>query len=345
MPSEKTNDERSREALQALSGSRTEFHSALVATIEEVRALLDAQSATAETREIRTAAELGSFAVGHIDIEKFASLQAAGPKTAPVNDVPRLEAAYRTLQALADSGDDLFIARVESGGDLRATVESALASAGRAFGAARTVDLARMGSYDRELHGSWLESFPPRLWNRREREVAPPLVVEVDGADLRAAGLADFMDGVQRIVLVVSGQAPPAALVRLITPGVLVVQTDAPDGLAPIGQAGGPGIAALVTGDACLFSHVPDSSESPGAITVSRMVDGRPKRALGSISAFQQTEDLRLLAGLATGWGLRVGAANGSVPTGDGSQAPLAGAPADQLAAWILRQANLSGLD
>ena len=169
MPSDKTNDERTGQALRALSGARTDYHSALVATIEEVRALLDAQSATAETREIRTAAELGSFAVGHIDIERFASLQASGSKAVPVSDVPRLEAAYRTLQALADSGDDLFIARVESGGDLRSTVESALARAGRAFGAARTVDLARTGSYDRELHASWLESFAPRLWNRRER--------------------------------------------------------------------------------------------------------------------------------------------------------------------------------
>jgi hypothetical protein len=34
-------------------------------------------------------------------------------------------------------------------------------------------------------------------------------VVEVDGGDLQAGGLAEFLDGAQKIVLVVRGPAPP----------------------------------------------------------------------------------------------------------------------------------------
>ncbi len=71
MPSDKPTDERAASALQVLEKAREDFRSALVATSEELRGLLDAGSATADARAERTAAELGAFAVGHIDIERF----------------------------------------------------------------------------------------------------------------------------------------------------------------------------------------------------------------------------------------------------------------------------------
>ena len=68
MPSDKTTDERVSRAQEVLAKAREEYHSALVATSEELRGLIDAGSATAEAKAERTAAELGSFAVGHIDV-------------------------------------------------------------------------------------------------------------------------------------------------------------------------------------------------------------------------------------------------------------------------------------
>jgi hypothetical protein len=339
MPSDKTTDERAARALEILGKAREDFQSALVATSEELRGLLDDGSATAEARAERTAAELGAFAVGHIDIERFASFQTTGEPVA-VSVAPRLEAASRTLRSLLEQNDDLYFLRVEPGADLRDAVSSGLGRAGRAFGAARSVELARAGKYDEVAHGGWLDSFPPALWSRRERDLAPPLVVEVDGADLRPGGLAEFLDGAQKIVLVVRGTAPPAALARLITPGLLVVQAEDPADLAVMSETVGPAIAALVTGDACRFVHLPAADGTRGRLSVHHMPASEPKRALGGISAFQQTEAMRHLAALAAGWGPAT--TQVVAPSGDGATAPLPMASAaDTLAAWILRQADM----
>lgn len=339
MPSDKTTDERASRALEIIGKAYENFHSALVATSEELRGLLEAGSATAEARAERTAAELGAFAVGHIDIERFASFQATGEPVA-VSVAPRLEAASRTLRSLLEQGADLYRVRVEPGADLRDAVSSGLGRAGRAFGAARTVEVARSGKYDEATHGGWLDSFPPALWNRRERELAPPIVVEVDGADLRPGGLIEFLDGAQKIVLVVRGAAPPAALARLVTPGLLVMQAEDAEDLAVLAETDGPAIAALVTGDASRFVHLPAADGTRGRLSVQHMPAGEPKRPLGNISAFQQTEALRHLAALAAGWS--PGTTQVVAPSGDGATAPLAVASAaDTLAAWILRQADM----
>jgi len=339
MPSEKKSEELASRALEVLGKPREEFRSTLIVTSEELRSLLDAGSATAEARAARTAAELGAFAVGHIDIEKFSSFQQKGAAV-PVSEAPRLDAASRTLRSLLELGDDLYFMRVSSGGDLRDSVSHGLGRAGRAFGAARTVELARSGKYDEEVHGGWLNSFPPSLWNRREWEVAPPLIVEVDGADLRPGGLMEYLDGNQKIVLVVRGPAPPAALARLITPGVTVLQTEDPAELSLVAEAEGPAIAALMPPDSCRFVHIPAAGEGRARLTVHHMPHEEPKRALGGISVFQQADALRHLATLAAGWGL---AAAGDVgPSGDGASGPAGAATAaDKLAAWILRQADL----
>jgi hypothetical protein len=341
MPSDKTTDERASRALEVLAKAREDYHSALVATSEELRGLLDAGSASEESRAERTAAELGSFAVGRIDIERFSSFEETGEPVA-VTEAPRLEAASRTLRSLLERGTDLYYIRVEPGSDLRDAISNGLGRAGRTFGAARTVELSRSGSYDEATHGGWMDSFPPALWSRREKQLAPPLVVEVDGTDLRPGGLTDFLDGEQKIVLVVRGAAPPAALSRLITPGVVVVQTDDPADLSVVAEAEGPAIAALVPADACRFVHLPAVDGGRGRLTVQHMPTERPKRPLGGISAFQQVEGLRHLEALAAGWGLS--APETAVPSGDGASAPApAASAADTLAAWILRQADISG--
>jgi hypothetical protein len=341
MPSDKPTDERAASALQVLEKAREDYHSALVATSEELRGMLDAGSATAEARAERTAAELGAFAVGHIDIERFASFEETG-EPVTVTEAPRIEAAARTLQSLLERGSDLYFVRVEPGSDLRDAAARALARAGRAFGAARTVELARSGKYDEGTHGGWLDSFPPFLWSRRERELAPPLVIEVDGADLRPGGLADFLDGAQKIVLVVRGPAPPASLSRLITPGMLVMQAEDPAELAVVVEAEGPAIAALVPAGACRFVHHPAAEDGAGRLTVHHMPSEEPRRSLGSISAFQQAEEMRQLAALSSGWGL--GAPELEFQSGDGASGPAPQASAaDKLAAWVLRQADISG--
>jgi hypothetical protein len=72
------------------------------------------------------------------------------------------------------------------------------------------------------------------------------------------------------------------------------------------------------------------------------MPAAEPRRALGGISAFQQAEGMRQLAVLSAGWGLAT--PEPVAPSGDGASAPApAGTAADKLAAWILRQADVSG--
>jgi hypothetical protein len=348
MPSDNT-DELARQALEALSGPRESFHSALVATLEQVRGLLDARAGSEEERTARATAELGAFAAGRIDIERFSSLSDPG-ESLDEGSAAQVERAARTLESLIERGDQVFLARVERGGDLRDTVESALAEAGRAFGAARTAELARSGRYEAERHDGLVDHFPPHRWSRQELSVAPPLVVELSGQDLRTGGLASLLDGAQKIVLVVSGKAPPAALVRLITPGVFVMQADEPESLDRLAEVEGPAVVALLSAEASRFIHYPAVNGRAGRLSVQHLPDEEPKRALGSLSAFQQTEELRHLVALGDRAG---GAAVESVQGAAAAEAAVekaAGpaveeAPADRLAAWILSQADLTGLD
>lgn len=342
MPSDTTTDERAGHAMDVLAGAREAYRSALVATNEELRGFLDAASGVSgEERAARTAGELGQFAVGRIDVERFSAFEDSGT-VVEASTSARLEAAARTLASLIEQASDLHLLRLDRGVDLREAVFEALARAGRGFGAARTVELARSGKYDETLHSGWLDRFPPSLWSARERAIAPPLVVELDGSDLRPAGLADVLDGGQKIVLLVRGAAPPAALASLITPGLTVLQVDDPADLSPVSEAEGPAIGAVVPPDACLFAHLADPAGEAGRLTVRHMPDSEPRRSIGGISVFQQVQGMRQLAALAGGRApakLEPGS-----PAGDGASAPApAGSPADKLAAWILRQADLSG--
>jgi len=326
-------DERTRDALAAVTAARDDYRSALVGTADQLRGLLLAQGGGPDAGLDRAAAELGNFATGHIDVERFASLIASDEV---LDEASRghLARAVETLESLTAAGDDVFVAQVPAGGDLSETVARALGEAGRAYGAARTAELARTGRFKAAEHGRWIDHFPPAQWSRNEREIAPPLVVSLRGEDFRAGGLADFLDGTQKIVLIVEGKSPPAALVRCLTPGVHVLQTDDPATLARIGDTEGPAIAALVPSDAARFEHRPGSDGSPRLrLTVENVPGDDPKRSLGRISAFQQAEELRLLRVL-TGATRSVGAAGDGAAGADAAPAT----DADVLAAWILGQ-------
>ncbi|UCG76859.1 MAG: hypothetical protein JSV95_06145 [Gemmatimonadota bacterium] len=329
-------------ALAAVSKQRDAFRSALALTLDQVRNGVEVQTA-GEDRAERAAVELGTFARGKIDPESFARLTAASAS----EDDSWLAPARRaldTLRALSARKDELFRVRVEPGGDLYAAVDRALAEAGRAFGAARVYELARAGRYAAAEHDPLLASFPFRRWKAAEREKAPPLVVELAGGDMVVGGLASFLDGTLKIVLIVRGESPPAPLVRLVTPGILVLQTSEPDQLSLVRTAAGPAIAALVPPEAGAFVHEPSGSDA--RVEVRHIPEKEAKRAVGQVSAFQQAEELRLLRSLAEGAPAR--SRGRSEPSAGGSPAEAAAPPADpvdKLAAWLLRQADLSDLE
>ncbi len=262
-----------------------------------------------------------------------------GTRRWPPRSWPWLRKAFETLTSLKKQGDGLFTSTCPLDGYLRGTVIKGLARAGAAFGAARAVEWALTGIAKPEGVDDPLAAYPPARWNRAERSCAPPLVVEVEGQDLRAASLGELLDGSQKIVLVVNGPAAPAPLVRLITPGVTVIQTDDPEDLATLASAPGPGVAALMPEGCARFIHV----AAPGLglsdrLVVKHLPEKEPRRALGAVSAFQQAEELRHLASLA-----------GSVEAGVTVSAERApGAPpmdeAGQLAAWLIHQADLSSV-
>jgi hypothetical protein len=283
-------------ALAAVGRQREAFRSALALTLDQVRTELDVRAAREDGTGARAAAELGRFAAGRIDPERFAALTSASAS----DDDSWLEPARRaleTLRAVKARGDRLFSAAVGPGGDLYAEVDRALADAGRAFGAARLFELARAGKYVATEHDPMLGGFPFRRWSAAERAKAPPLVVEVDGKDLVVGGLAGFLDGTVKLVLVVRGASPPAPLVRLVTPGILVLQTSEAPELELVGKTTGPAIAALVPEEAGSFLHQPAAGGA--RVEVRRIPEEEPKKGLGQISAFQQAEELGLLAALA----------------------------------------------
>ena len=80
--------------------------------------------------------------------------------------------------------------------DLARAVGQAFARAGRVFGAARLVRLARNGGYRPEEHDDWLVELPFTAWTAAERDLAPPLLVELNGTELRPSAV-DVCSGVE----------------------------------------------------------------------------------------------------------------------------------------------------
>jgi len=338
-------DPRIDRAASALAEPLERFQSALATAVEQLRTYLATHRSDEDGGNAAGPALLGPFASGRIDTARFAAL--VSPQAAvDVMTLGRMERAFEALAAMTSREDPLWRVNVEPGGDLRTAVARALDGIGRAFGAARVAELSRTGRYDDDQHGSLMESLPFSKWNPAERKLAPPLVVHVDGTDLRAAGLVEFLDGALKIVLVVRGDSPPAPLVRLISPGFFVLQTLDGSGLDGMGAWSGPAVAALVSESAARFLHDPRG----GALLTDRIVVDHlpaeePSRAVGGISAEQQAEDLRQLVALTT-----VPEAPAPVeapaptPVAVGTApVPAAADPVDKLAAWLLSQADGPG--
>jgi len=335
-------DPRIAAALAVLQPPVQAIRTAIAATADEVREFLEGASTNGRGRAERFGAELGPFAAGRIDPERFAALFAGAVRV----DGRHLDAIRRALEILDElikRHTDLVVVRVPPGHGLVEEVDRALAQIGRAFAAARAVEQVRAGRSDPGAAPRDLESLPYRQWSRAERRLAPPLFVEVEGADLNVGGLAPFLDGGQKIVLAVVGETPPAPLVRLVTPGALVLQTADPQDLVRLLRWDGPAVAALVPETAARFVHDPTAGAAPWErVTITHLPEP-PRRAVGGFSAAQQAEELQQLQALAA----KPTAGDVSWVASDAAPALAgtpAGSPVDKLAAWLLRQADLNDL-
>jgi hypothetical protein len=245
------------------------------------------------------------------------------------------------LDELLERDTDLFVHSVGRGEAPRRTVDRALAEIGRAFGAIRVFVAAKAGSYHVAKHASLLMALPFARWSRRERELAPPLVIQVDGADLRAEHLVEYLDGDACIVLVMGGEVSPAPLVRLIAPSTLVVQTDDVAALARLGDFTGPAVAAVVTASCARFTHDPrNGGRLEDRLVIDHLPAETPRRALGWRSAHQQAEELGQLAALAEVTAAARDVSVVVVPAGDSRNG---GGSVDAVAAWLLTQAGFEG--
>ncbi len=326
-------------ALTALEPRVDAFHTAVATAEEEIRTFVNHGRGVSEYRTEQMLVELGPFALGRVDPEAFAGLL-------PDTDVITSEdegVLVHAEQILADFAvdHDFHHVVVEAGGDLRDAVKDALEQVGRVFGASRAVELARAGLFDPDQHNGYLSGLPFRKWNRAERQLAPPLVVEVEAEDLLPAGLGEFLDGLVKIVLVVQGPTTPAPLARLITPGTYILQTADTADLAAFARSPNPGVALLFDAERpeqARFVHDPEAgATSWQRLTVSHMPEqpdvGRGRRAPTWLEEFTHLQALAKKPALA-------------VAAGNGAEAPEPGepvTPADQLAAYLLSQVELEG--
>jgi len=241
-----------------------------------------------------------------------------------------VRAAQEVLKSLLAQGDDLFIVETEPGKGLGHQLSVRLAQIGCAFAAARVIDLAKSGAYKQDKHAHTLERFPYAVWNSSERLLAPALLVEVSGEDFKPSAIVPLLDSNMKIVFNISGDAPAAALSRVISPGVYVQQEIEDANLEAFAAFKGIAVAAFLPSTAVSFVHDP----SAGSTTYERFVSVTfpkevKKRRIGGISPAQQAEDYTLLESL-------------SVPPEIAGEA--SSDPAGKLSAWLLSQANLSDL-
>jgi hypothetical protein len=319
MPSE----DRIPTALKSVQLEREAFRSALSAALEQVRGIMAASNHTTPPAD-RLAHELGAFASGRIRFDRFVDIAAPDHKPKK-SELSSIRHAQQLLAATLSMGDALHTLDVPEGGDLPALAQEALAIAGRAFAAAYAIELIRTGRESTAKEETLLAPLPSDRWTRAERDIAPPLVVRVDGADLRLHGFEDLLQGCQKIILLVDGAAPPAALARLISPSVFVMQCRALEDLARVVDFEGPGIAAVMNEPAACFTW------ERGTLTVDYLPSETPKRPLRTSTVFRQKEELAWLQTLQHA----LQAAPVTEPT------EIAAQPADKLAAWLLKQVEL----
>ena len=320
------------EALRPLAAA---FHSQLSLASEEVRNWqVHHEAAVADPAGV-LGAELGDFANGRIDTARLASLVGTESAPDPLLHHVMAQAADR-FGGFVARGDDAFVVELPAGGDLRDAVRDALAEVGRAFAIGRAVEKARNHRYQPDDDFGLMRPWAFHRWSAAEKAAAPPLVVDLLGTDLRAAGLAEFLEGGCRIVLRVRGGSSPAPLARLVTPGVFVAQAtgDAEAAYAGLVAHAGPGVVAVFEEGSGALPFVHDDA---GGLEVD---EGALTAALERVSSTRGQPgilDLRHLAGLVgtgvPGTGGRGGGAGGA-PSGTESAPEV-----DRLAAWLL--ANL----
>jgi hypothetical protein len=319
MPSE----DRKSIALEAIRPSIERFHAAVAKTAEEVRGLLAGAGGTPDDQT----AALGFFARGRVDVERFSTFTPKSERIDQAAEGPT-RAAQEVLDSLLGRGDGLFVLSLQEGEALGTSVAARLADIGLAFSAAHVVELALRGNYRQEEHADLLEGYPFRLWSRSERSLAPGLVIELPGSALTAASVVPFIDGSIKLIFVVEGDAPAAALSRVVSPGIFVQQVTGDAPLEAFTAFEGAAVAALMPGGAASFVHDPTAGETTyerfTSLTFPKEVR---KRSIGAMSAAQQAEDYALLEALAV------------VPSPSGD---AASDPAGKLSAWLLSQADLA---
>lgn len=322
-------EERTLHALAALSRPRDIFESALLDAIEELTAFIGLQREPVDRRAAQESLRLGEFAAGHIDIDRFSAIVGNGASSLDSTRIDRLEHALQQLRNYAAQHDGMYCIRVQPGVDLRDSVRGGIAARGRIFNTAHQVQMLRTGGSGRGVGDA--SGF--RSWSRLEKSIAPPLIVEVNGADLQVSGLAEYMDGAQKIVLLVDGGAAPAPLVRLLAPRTFVMQTTDVAELSRLGRYDGPGIAAVLPETCARFCHDPSQGESLAHRLDVTFMPEMPRRGVAGGSARQQAEELAWLIELAQLARTPRTAAAEPAAAHDVS-------PADQLAAWLLNQVD-----
>ena len=278
----------------------------------------------------RLSRELGIFARGRIDPERLAGL--LGDEAAPDPLTARLMAqAHDLFSGIMTGGRRRFHLQLGPDEDLSRARLFLVGVLGRAFGVAHAVEKAREHRYDPDHDYGLLHSYPFHRWSALERELAPPLVVEVEGRTLRATGLVEFLDGWQKLVLVVRGSAPPASLARLVSAGVFVAQTGPESALevvAEMARLRGPGIVAVFEegAGALPFTHRPGRGlEVDRSALESAVAEVSARRGQPGIVDLRHLESLLAVPAVPTG------------PTEGGGGLKTA----DQLAAWLLSRTDL----
>lgn len=335
-------DERVPRAYQAFADRMAAFRAGLATARNEIRDHVESHRGVERNLTQSAALALGAFASGRIDAQRFGTLLADEPTLAHESAVT-LVRCHDALHELLAYGDALFVRRVPSGGLLRDVVDAALAEVGRAFAAARVFQMVRRGAPTLPAHLATLRAFPFALWSRAERDLAPPLLVRLDGADLRAEHLVEYLDGTVRIALVVDGPASPAPLVRLIAPSVLVLQTSDVMALDTLNRATGPAVAALLPEGCAELLHDPQAGPRlDERLTITRAPAVTRTKSLGWRSARQAKDELAQLEALAELCRAArdvsvvvVPPLGGGTENGDGS--------VDAVAAWLLTQAGFDG--
>lgn len=313
-------------ALKVVSSAIAAYQSRIAGVAERIAAYLAADDDVPAAGH--EAQQLGQFAAGRIDIERFSALWDARDA---LDQLERgvLTRCHETLREIATRPHEQFIIGLPPGGRLTAAFTNVFADLGRSFGAMVMAELLRTRRFtgdDMEL----LHGFPRFRWTRAERAMSPPVIVTLDGADLWAGEAAQYLDGNQKIILIVRSPAPPAALVRLITPGTLVLQTCSVDGLAPVVAAEGPAIGALMPAGSAEFVHTPRNAPLHERLIVTSKPQGARKNVEGW-TTWQQQQELEQLYALA--------AAPTVVQPAQKSEEDKPDA-ATRLAAWLLSHAE-----